>query len=408
MPGNASALRALEAAARRLKADVAQRVGFGDKSGAADAVAAVKRQWPDLPGKDELAAQFIALLTPPRSTTVAVYNWSDYIGEFTNQRFQEKTGIAVQYDTFDSGETLEAKLIAGHSGYDVVVPVGGFLARTIPSGLFMKLDKSKLSNLGNLDPALMKASEAFDPGHQYTVPYMWGTVGIGYNAAAIKKRMPDAPVDSWRLVLDPKVVANFKDCGVAIVDAPSDVLLAVLAYLGRDVDTADPEDYAAAANTLTAIRPYVRYIDSSKYIDEIANGKICLAIGWNGDFAIAQARATEARNRIKLRYVVPKEGTLTWIDSLAIPADAPHPDAALAYIDYLLEAQVAANNANYVRFASSNKAAVDQGLINVEDLNDPALYPPRAVMERLVSDKVASPEVDRMRARIWAAIKPGP
>ncbi|MDQ7246680.1 polyamine ABC transporter substrate-binding protein [Dongia sedimenti] len=407
-PDSDAALQALNALAERLKQVIAQQVFNGDKAGAAARIELIKVQWPSLAGRAELAEQLAALLTPPAPKgPVAVYNWSDYIGEFTNARFQQKTGIAVQYDVFDSSETLEAKLLAGNSGYDVVVPNGGFLARQIPAGRFKKLDKSRLPNLENLDPALMKASEAFDPGHEYSVPYMWGTIGIGYNVAAIKKRMPDAPVDSWRLVLDPKVVSKFKGCGVAIVDAPSDVLLAVLVYLGRDVNTASPEDYAAAQGTLAAIRPFVRYFHASSYINDIANGEICLAIGWNGDFAIAQSRADQARNRIKLRYVVPKEGTLIWMDSLAIPADAPHPNAALAYIDYLLDPQVAANNANYVRYASPNKAAVVRGLINAADLNNPAIYPPRPVMERLASDKLASPEVDRLRMQAWTAIKSG-
>lgn len=407
-PDSDAALQALDLLSERLKQAVAQQIIAGDKAGAAVRIDSIEAEWPDLPGKPEFEAQLAALLTPPAPKgPVAVYNWSDYIGEFTNARFQQKTGIAVQYDVFDSSETLEATLLAGNSGYDVVVPGGGFLARQIPAGLFKKLDKSRLPNLGNLDPALMKASEAFDPGHEYSVPYMWGTIGIGYNMAAIKKRMRDAPVDSWSLVLDPKIVSKFKDCGVAIVDAPSDVLLAVLVYLGRDVNTTNPEDYAAAQRTLAAIRPFVRYIHSSSYINDIATGEICLAIGWNGDFAIAQSRADQARNRIKLHYVVPKEGTLIWMDSLAIPADAPHPNAALAYIDYLLDPQVAANNANYVRYASPNKAAVVRGLINAADLNNPAIYPPRPVMERLASDKLASPEVDRLRMQAWTAIKSG-
>jgi len=253
----------------------------------------------------------------------------------------------------------------------------------------------------------MTASETFDPGHEYSVPYMWGTVGIGYNVEAIKKRMPNAPLDSWRLILDPKIVAKFKDCGVTMLDSPSDVLLSVLTYLGRDPNTADPKDYEAARQVLSAVRPYIRYFHSSSYINDIANGEVCLAIGWNGDFMIAQERAKEAHNGIKLRYVVPKEGTLIWMDNLAIPADAPHPDAALAYIDYLLEAQTAADNANYVRYASPNRVALDQGLINAKDRNDPAIYPAHEVMERLRSDKLASPDVDRLRTQVWTAIKTG-
>jgi putrescine transport system substrate-binding protein len=339
---------------------------------------------------------------------VNVYNWSDYIGEHTNENFTKATGIAVTYDVFDSNETLEAKLLAGNTGYDVVVPSGAFLGRQIAAGVFQKLDKSKLPNLANIDPVLMKATEAFDPGHEYSVPYFWGTVGIGYNVDKIKAAMPEgAPTDSWDLVLKPEVVSKFKDCGVTMLDAPSDILQSVLIYLGKDPHTEKAEDYAEVQKTLTAVRPYIKYFHSSSYINDIANGEICLAIGWNGDFGIAQTRADEAKNGVKIQYVIPKEGALLWVDNLAMPKDATNVEQGLKYINNMLDPQVAADNANFVHYASPNKTAVDKKLIAPEDQSNPAIYPPAEVMSKLAGDKVASPELDQLRTRTWTTVKTG-
>ena len=338
---------------------------------------------------------------------VNVYNWSDYIGEKTNENFTTATGIAVQYDVFDSNETLEAKLLAGSTGYDVVVPSGAFLGRQIQAGVFQKLDQSKLPNLANIDPNIMKATEAFDPGHQFSVPYFWGTVGIGFNVDKIKQRMPDAPLDSWDLVLKPEIVSKFADCGVTMLDAPSDVMQSVLIALGKDPHSESPDDYALVQKTLLAIRPYIKYFHSSSYINDIANGEICLAIGWNGDFGIAQTRADEAKNNVKIQYVIPKEGALLWVDNLAMPKDAVNVDAALKYINNMLDPQVAADNANAVHYATPNKAALDKGLIAAEDKDNPAIYPAADVMSKLYGDKVASPDLDRLRTRTWTTIKTG-
>jgi putrescine transport system substrate-binding protein len=287
------------------------------------------------------------------------------------------------------------------------VPSGGFLGRQIQAGVFQKLDKSKLPNLSNIDPVLLKATEAFDPGHDYSVPYFWGTVGIGYNVDKIKQIMPDAPTDSWDLVLKPEVVAKFKDCGVTMLDAPSDVLQSVLIYLGKDPHSDKPEDYAEVQKTLLAVRPYIKYFHSSSYINDIANGEICLAIGWNGDFAIAQSRADEAKNNVHIQYVIPKEGALLWVDNLAMPKDAANVDAALKYINNMLDPQVAADNANFVHYATPNKTARDKGLIAKEDMENPAIYPPENVMSKLAGDKVASPELDKLRTRTWTTVKTG-
>ncbi|MBW8834002.1 MAG: polyamine ABC transporter substrate-binding protein [Burkholderia sp.] len=330
------------------------------------------------------------------------------MGEHTNENFTKATGIAVTYDVFDSNETLEAKLLAGNTGYDVVVPSGAFLGRQIQAGVFQKLDKSKLPNLANIDPVIMKATEAFDPGHEYSVPYFWGTVGIGYNIDKVKAAMPDgAPTDSWDLILKPEVVAKFKDCGVTMLDAPSDVMQSVLIYLGKDPHSDKAEDYAEVQKTLTAVRPYIKYFHSSSYINDIANGEICVALGWNGDFAIAQSRADEAKNGVKIQYVIPKEGTLLWVDNLAMPKDAANIEQGLKYINNRLDPQVAADNANFVHYATPNKAAIDKGLIAKEDTDNPAVYPPKEVMSKLQGDKVASPELDQLRTRTWTAVKTG-
>ncbi|HVY97997.1 MAG TPA: polyamine ABC transporter substrate-binding protein [Dongiaceae bacterium] len=359
------------------------------------------------PASDQQQASAAPAAAPAGGGKVNVYNWSDYIGENTNENFTKATGIAVQYDVFDSNETLEAKLLAGNTGYDVVVPSGGFLGRQIQAGVFQKLDKSKLPNLSNIDPVLLKATEAFDPGHEYSVPYFWGTVGIGYNIDKIKQIMPDAPVDSWDLILNPDVVSKFKDCGVTMLDAPSDVLQSVLIALGKDPHSDKPEDYDAAEKKLLAVRPYIKYFHSSSYINDIANGEICLAIGWNGDFAIAQSRADEAKNGVHIQYVIPKEGALLWVDNLAMPKDAANVDAALKYINNMLDPQVAADNANFVHYASPNKTARDKGLIAKEDMDNPAIYPPADVMAKLAGDKVASPELDKLRTRTWTTVKTG-
>ncbi|HVO03271.1 MAG TPA: polyamine ABC transporter substrate-binding protein [Candidatus Cybelea sp.] len=345
---------------------------------------------------------------PPGGGKVSVYNWTDYIGEHTNEDFSKKTGIAVQYDMFDSNETLEAKLRAGNTGYDVVVPSGGFLGRQIQAGVFQKLDKSKLPNIANVDPTILKATEAFDPGHDYSVPYFWGTVGIGYNVDKIKQRMPNAPLDSWDLILKPEVVAKFQDCGVTMLDAPSDVLQSVLIYLGKDPHTEKAEDYAAAAKTLRAVRPYIKYFHSSSYVNDIATGDICLAVGWSGDFGTAQQRAIDQNNGVHLKYMIPKEGTLVWVDNLAMPKDAPDVDAGLKYINNMLDSQVAADNANYVHYASPNKTALDRGLINAEDRSNPSIYPPADVMPKLVGERVPSQALEELRAKTWAAIKDTP
>jgi putrescine transport system substrate-binding protein len=354
------------------------------------------------------AAAAIGLAGPARADeekVLNVYNWSDYIGENTVKTFEKQTGIKVNYDVYDSNETLETKLLTGHTGYDVVVPSGGFLGKQIQAGVFGLLDKAKLPNLKNMDESIMKAAAQFDPDNAHSVPYFWGTVGIGYNVKKIKDRMADAPVDSLDMIFKPEIAKKFADCGIAMLDAPGDILEIALHYLGRSPYTAKKEDYKAAEDMLLKVRPYIKYFHSSRYIDDMANGEICLALGWNGDFLIAGDRATEAKNGVEVQYRIPKEGTQLWIDNLAIPADAPHPNNALLFINFLMEPQIAADGANFVNYATPNKAALP--LIKEELRNNPNVYPPPDVMAKLFPDKVATPAVDRLRTRTWTRIKTG-
>ncbi len=341
----------------------------------------------------------------PEDKVLNVYNWSDYIEPSVIPDFQKETGIQVRYDVFDSNEVLETKLLTGHTNYDVVVPSGPFLERQIQAGVYRKLDKSLLPNLRNLDPALEQSAAVYDPGNQYAVDYMWITSGPGYNVAKIKERMPDAPVDSWRMFYDPAVVAKFKDCGVSMLDAPTEVIGTVLLYLGKDPNSQSPEDLEAAAKVLLSIRPYIRYVHSSRYIDDLANGEICLALGWSGDIKQAHDRAKEAGKGVDLAYSIPREGAIKNLDMLAIPADAPHPRNAHRFIDYLMRPDVAAKNSNFLKYANGDSPSDPQ--LDPAVKADPGIYPPPDVQARLVPERAKSPEFTRLVTRAWTRFKTG-
>lgn len=336
---------------------------------------------------------------------VNVYNWSDYIDPAAITAFEKEYGIRVNYDVYDSNEVLETKLLTGNTGYDVVVPSGPFLERQITAGVYRKLDKSLLPNLKNVDPEVARATATYDPGNQYAVDYMWITSGPGYDTAMIEQRMQGAPVDSWRMLFDPAVVSRFRDCGVSILDAPSEVVGAVLIYLGRDANSESPADLEAAAKVLMSIRPYVRYVHSSRYIDDLANGEICLALGWSGDVKQARDRAREAGKGIDIAYSIPKEGAIRNFDMLAIPADAPHPRNAHLFIDYLLRPDVAARNSNLVKYANGDSASLP--LLDPGVRSDPGIYPPAAVLARLVPERAKSPQFTRLLNRMWTRFKTG-
>lgn len=336
---------------------------------------------------------------------VNVYNWSDYIDESVVAEFEKEFGIRVNYDVFDSNEVLETRLLAGNTGYDVVVPSASFLERQIKAGVFQKLDKSQLPNLQHLDPQLVERVALHDPGNEHSVIYLWGTTGLGYNVDQIRKRMPDAPLQSWRLLYDPEVAKNFADCGISVLDAPSEVIGTVLMHLGKDPNSEEQADLEAAEKVLMAIRPYVRYAHSSRYIDDLANGEICLALGWSGDVLQARDRAREAGRGVTVGYSIPQEGTIVFFDMLAIPADAPHPRNAHLFINFLQRPEIAARNSSAVNFATPNTAAWP--LVAESVRNDPIVYPPQEVLAKLQPDLAESPRFTRQLTRTWTRFRTG-
>lgn len=336
---------------------------------------------------------------------VNVYNWSDYIDESILEDFEKETGIKVVYDVFDSNEVLETKLLAGGTGYDVVVPSGTFLSRQIQAGVFEKLDKSKLPNLSNMWDVVEKRTANYDPGNNYSINYMWGSTGLGYNEGKILERMPDAPVTSWRMLFDPEVVSKFADCGIHVLDAPTELIPAALNYIGEDPDSKDPDVIAKAEPVLMAIRPYVQKFHSSEYINALANGDICLALGWSGDVLQARDRADEADNNVIVKYVAPDEGALMWFDQMAIPTDAPHKEEAHIFLDYIMKPEVAAKASNYVYYANGNKAS--QEFLEEDVIGDPAIYPTPAALETLYTTTPYPPKVQRTVTRLWTKVKSG-
>ena len=345
----------------------------------------------------------------PRATesekVLNVYNWSDYIQPSVITDFEKDTGIRVNYDVFDSNEILETKLLTGHTNYDIVAPSGAFLERQIQADIYQKLDKSQLPNLKNVDPDVARNEALYDPGNQYSVDYMWITSGVGYNVAAVHERMPEAPTDSWRMVFDPAVASHFKDCGISILDAPSEVVATVLLYLGRPAMSNTPEDLRAAEVALKAIRPYVRYVDSSRYIDNLANGDICLAMGWSGDVKQAHDRAQEAGKGVELAYSIPKEGAIANYDVLAIPADAPHVHNAHLFIDFLLRPDIAARNSNLIKYANAVIPSIQP--LDAAVVSDPGVYPPPAVRARLIPERARAADYQRLLTRMWTRFKTG-
>jgi putrescine transport system substrate-binding protein len=336
---------------------------------------------------------------------VNVYNWSDYIDEEILTDFEAETGIKVVYDVFDSNDILETKLLAGSSGYDVVVPSGSFLQRQIQAGVFQKLDKSKLPNLKNMWDAIEERTAKYDPGNQYAVNYMWGTTGIGYNTDAAKERLGTYTIDSWSVILDPDKIAKFTDCGVHVLDAADEMIPAALNYLGFDPDSKNVDEINKAGALLEKIRPYVTSFNSSAYINALADGDACLAVGWSGDVLQARDRAAEAENNVHVEYAIPKGGALMWFDMMAIPADAPHPDNALTFINYMMRPEVIAKASNYVYYANGNKAS--QPLLNEDVIGDPAIYPPAETLKRLFVTTPYGPRVQRVVTRLWTKIKTG-
>src|SRR5690606_32061581 len=340
-----------------------------------------------------------------KERVVTVYTWSDYIDESIIDDFTKETGIKVVYDVFDSNEILETKLLAGGSGYDVVVPTGNFLARQIQAGVFQKLDKSKLPNLSNMWDVVSERTAKYDPGNDYSINYMWGTVGLGYNQKKVQEALGIEKIDSWDVFFDPEKLSKLADCGVYVLDSATDIFPTTLKYLGLDPESTSAEDLAKVEEALMKIRPYVRKFHSSEYINALANGDICIAVGWSGDVFQARDRAAEADQGVVVDYVIPKEGAEMWFDQMAIPADAPHVEEAHEFLNYMMKPEVAAKATNYVYFPNGNKAS--QQFIDKEIMDDPAVYPDEATLAGLFTVSPYDPKTQRSVTRTWTKIVTG-
>ncbi len=336
-----------------------------------------------------------------------VYNWSDYIAPDTIARFEQETGVEVTYDVFDSNEVLEAKLLSGASGYDIVVPTSDFIGRQIMAGVFQALDPSRLPNLKNLDPALMEFVTAFDPENRHSVPYLWGTTGVGYNLDALKQALPeDAPLDSLDLVFKPEYLSKLAACGVAFLDTPGEVFQMALNYLGLDPNSLNPDDYQnQARQLLDGVRPYITYFHSSQYINDLANGDICIVLGWSGDILQAADRAMAAKNGINIHYIIPREGSVVWFDLLAVPRDARNTDNAHRFINFLMQPEIIAQISIHVNYANANHESTK--LMPAKIAANPGIYPPADVRARLFVDEPLPPKIVRLVNREWTALKTG-
>ncbi|MCC7427053.1 MAG: polyamine ABC transporter substrate-binding protein [Alphaproteobacteria bacterium] len=344
-------------------------------------------------------------LATAQTREVRVYNWTDYIDPAVLEQFTRETGIRVVYDTYDSNEILEAKLLAGSTGYDIVAPTSNFLARHIQAGLLRPLDRARLANWGNLDAELMGRLARYDADNRHGAIYLWGTTGIGLNADKIRQRMRNAPIRSLAMIFDPAVVSRFADCGVNLLDAPDEIIPAVLLYLGENPDAKDARALGRAEEHLLRIRPHIRRFHSSQYINDLASGEICLAFGWSGDIVQAKSRAEEARAGVRVQYLLPREGAQMWFDVLAIPRDAPNPENAHALIDFLMRPQVIAAISDKVQYPNANRASWP--LVSREARADADIWPQGAALSRLFSVTPNTQAQQRLFTRIWTRVKAG-
>jgi len=352
-----------------------------------------------------VACWVLASVARAEEPVLNVYSWADYMGSTTIKDFEAESGIRVNYDTYDSSETVDTKLLMGSTGYDVVSHDVAMAARLIPVGIFQTIDRARLSNWHLIDPRLLKMYAVHDPKNWYAVPYTWGSTGFAYNVDMIRERMPDAPVDSGAMLFDPAVVSRFADCGVTFTDAPTDVIPMVLIYLGYSGSSTDPAELAEAEAVLRSVRPYVRYFSSTKMLLDMPNGDVCLAMSWSGDYVTAADGAREAGIPIHLAYSVPKEGTVAWQDGWFIPVDAPHPENAHRFIDYLLRPNVMASLTNQIHYA--NPVPASAPMINPAYLADPAIYPTNETFAGMQVKLGLSPKAERTRTRLWARVKSG-
>jgi len=352
----------------------------------------------------------VALLAAPASVAAEepvlnIYNWADYIGPSTLADFEREFGIKVNYDIYDSSEVVDTKLMAGRSGYDIVFHSATFTVRLMAAGIFRELDKSKLPNWRHLDPRLLQLFAAFDPGMRFSAPYMWGTMGFSYNVDMVRERAPDAPLDSAAFVFDPKNAARFADCGLTLLDSPTDVIPTAMLYLGHPANSTDPADLKDVENLLKGIRPYIKYFDSTKMLIDMPNREVCVSMSWSGDYSVAWKRAREEGIDLNLAYTVPKEGVPIWMDAAYIPADAPHPDNAHKFINFLMRPEVIAPITNFTGYANANRDATT--LVDPEYTSNPAIYPDEEVMRRLHPSSVQEPKVERLRSRTFSRVKTG-
>jgi putrescine transport system substrate-binding protein len=332
-----------------------------------------------------------------------IYNWTDFIGRDTIAEFEKETGIKVVYDVYDSEETMDARLLAGSAGYDVVVASTEYFGREIKAGVYIPLDRSKLPNWKNLDPRILAIQTAHDPGNLHSVPYMHAINGFAYNVDMIKARMPNAPINSLDMLFKPEIVSKFADCGVTFLDSAADTLMLALQYLGLDPNTTKPEDYKAAENLLLKVRPYVRSFDSSEYLNGLANKELCIAMSWSSDYALSRARAKAVGVNVNLAFTVPKEGANQNFTSLLIPEGAPHPQAAYQFINFMLRPDVIAGVTNDIYYGNDNLAS--RPLVDASILNDPTLYPTPEIEARLFRSDEASAATERIRTRTWTRVK---
>ena len=360
---------------------------------------------------NKLSAFLLTLLVTGVTSTAAlsqelhIYNWSDYIAEDTIANFQKETGIKVTYDVYDSNEVLETKLFSGRSGYDLVFPTARpFAARQLQGNIYQALDKSRIANLANLDPVIMKSLVDLDAGNQHFVPYMWGTTGIGINVTKVKQILgSDVPLDTWALIFDPEITKKLSACGISIMDDPTEVFTAARAYLNLDTHDHSKANIDAATALLQAVRPNIRYFHNSQYITDLANGDICVAHGYSGDMFQARDRATEAQNGVEIAYVVPSEGAVVWTDVMAIPADAKNVAEAHQFIEYLMKPEVIAQVTNYVSYANANVKATP--LVDTAISSDPGIYPAASTVEKLIVLGVPTTAESRTMNRNWTRVK---
>ena len=341
---------------------------------------------------------------PAEEKVVNIYNWYDYIKPEVLRKFEAKYGVQVRYNTFDSNNTLEAKLLAGHSGFDVAFPSGAYLESMITAGVFRTLDKSRLPNLKNMDPAIMQRLAVHDPGNEHAVVYAWGITGIAYDDAKVHARLPQAPVDSWSLLFDPKVASRLADCGIGLYEAPNIIVPSVLAWLGEPPNSEDAGKLERAKNALMAVRPYIRKVSSGSLVDDLSTGELCVIIASNGDAMQAQERTRIAGNGEQVRYSIPREGAVMWFDVTAVLADAPHPGNAHRFVDFLMDPAIAAENSNAIRFPNGN--AVAQALMQAE-LTNSAIFPREELASRLIPERPKSEGYVRLRTRMWTRFRTG-